>query len=156
MANLVSLYVSWEHATVRIFDESYFIEQLVAGEEAYCSPLLVNAVHAVATLNYRAIDPAGASRLSPLFHDETERLWKEEESRGGLLAVPAAVLLDIWWKAHDDPALGQKYLQRGIDIANDLGLFQMSSSSREGHGALSKKDRKGRAMIAWGIFNWQG
>lgn len=50
MANLISLYISWEHSTVRIFDESYFVEQLVAGEEAYCSPLLVNAILAVATV----------------------------------------------------------------------------------------------------------
>jgi hypothetical protein len=44
------MYLSWDHATCRIFDEKYFIEQLVSGEEAYCSPLLVNAILAVAAV----------------------------------------------------------------------------------------------------------
>lgn len=50
VANLLSLYLSWEHATVRIFDENYFVEQLIAGKEDYCSSLLVNAILLVATV----------------------------------------------------------------------------------------------------------
>ncbi|KAM0321360.1 hypothetical protein ACHAQA_010162 [Verticillium albo-atrum] len=63
VANLVSLYVSWEHASCRIFDENYFIEQLLSGEGAYCSPLLINAILAVAKLNYKAIVPRRSSDL---------------------------------------------------------------------------------------------
>jgi hypothetical protein len=50
VANLISLYMSWEHASCRIFDENYLIEQLLSGEGTYCSPLLVNAILAVATV----------------------------------------------------------------------------------------------------------
>lgn len=50
VANLISMYLSWDHASCRIFDENYFIEHLLSGEEGYCSALLVNAILAVATV----------------------------------------------------------------------------------------------------------
>lgn len=62
--------------------------------------------------------------------------------------------MDVWWKAHDDPGRGAEYLARGIKVARDLGLFEVSSTYSQG--SLPRQDRKGRAVIAWGIFNWQG
>lgn len=50
LANLIALYLSWEHSTFRIFDEDYFLDQLVEGSTDYCSSLLVNAICAAATV----------------------------------------------------------------------------------------------------------
>jgi hypothetical protein len=50
VVNLIAMYLSWEHCTFRIFDEDYFIDQLVGGKTDYCSSLLVNAICAIATV----------------------------------------------------------------------------------------------------------
>jgi hypothetical protein len=44
VANLISLYLSWDHATLRILDEDYFLDELVSGGTDYCAPMLVNAM----------------------------------------------------------------------------------------------------------------
>lgn len=93
------------------------------------------------------------SDLSPRLQEEVQRLWKEEELMGGLMVVPASILLDVWWRANDDAARGAEYLGRGIEIATDLGLFEdKRGNNRQERSCL---ERKGRAIIAWGIFNWQ-
>jgi hypothetical protein len=57
-------------------------------------------------------------------------------------------------KANDEEPRGHHYLSRGIQVARDLGLFDQTSGI--GHGnTTSRQARKGRAVIAWGLFNWQ-
>ena len=51
VANLISLYLSWEHTIFRLFDEDYFLDQLAEGKTDYCSSLLVNALLAIATVS---------------------------------------------------------------------------------------------------------
>lgn len=48
--NLVSLYLSWDHATMRLFDEELFLDQISTGKRDYCSPVFVNALLAAATV----------------------------------------------------------------------------------------------------------
>lgn len=49
--NLISLYLSWDHATMRLFDEELFLDQMAAGKRDYCSPVFVNALLAAATVH---------------------------------------------------------------------------------------------------------
>ena len=44
VANLISLYLSWAHPLFTLFDERYFLKDLVSGERGFCTPLLVNVV----------------------------------------------------------------------------------------------------------------
>jgi hypothetical protein len=95
VTNLISLYLLWEYTTSRIFDENYFIKELISRRKEYYLSLLVNAILAIVTvrkngsvrkkkecrlinrylqLNYRAIIPEYISELSVLFYKETECL----------------------------------------------------------------------------------
>lgn len=105
-------------------------------------------------LNYKALVPRRSANLSTLFHKETERLWHATQSDGSLLLVPASILLDNWCKANDEEAIGRQYLLRGIQVARDHGLFDQTSGIRQGSN-ISRKTRRGRRLIAWGLFNWQ-
>lgn len=51
VANLISMYLSWDHATLRMFDEELILDQIVAGETAHCSPAFVNALLAAACVS---------------------------------------------------------------------------------------------------------
>lgn len=48
VANFISMYLSWDHGTLRMFDEELFLDQIAAGEATYCSPAFVNALLAAA------------------------------------------------------------------------------------------------------------
>jgi hypothetical protein len=48
--NLISLYLSWDHATMRLFDEEFFLDQISNSKTDYCSPVFVNAILAAATV----------------------------------------------------------------------------------------------------------
>lgn len=50
IANLISLYISWDHATLRVLNEDYFLDELVSGGTDYCSPMLVNAMLCAASV----------------------------------------------------------------------------------------------------------
>jgi hypothetical protein len=51
LVNLISLYLSWDHVTLRLFDEDYFLDQISTGQTEYCSPLLVNSMLAAAAVS---------------------------------------------------------------------------------------------------------
>jgi hypothetical protein len=70
------------------------------------------------------------------------------------LIIPTSILLDKWSKANDEDSKGHYYLSRRIQVARDLGLFDQTSGSGHGYN-ISRQARKGRAVIAWGLFNWE-
>ncbi|KAF2647779.1 hypothetical protein K491DRAFT_671684 [Lophiostoma macrostomum CBS 122681] len=155
VANLLSLYLSWEHTTLRLFDEDYFLDQLADGKKSYCSPLLVNAILAIATLNYISIDSTETNGLSRRFFQEARRLWHEEEGKVELLHVPAAIFLNAWCNYNSKDRLGSLFLAQGVQIAKDSRLFRRLHMQDDEMDEESPEHRRGRAIIAWGIFNWQ-
>jgi hypothetical protein len=48
------MYLSWDHPTLRYFDEDYFLDQLVSGQTDYCSSLLVNSILAYTAVYFDA------------------------------------------------------------------------------------------------------
>lgn len=107
-----------------------------------------------AQLNYKAVEPQRSADLSACFHRETVRLWHATQAEGGLLLVPVSILLDNWCKATDEEANGHQYLLRGIQVAQDVGLFDQTSGIHHGS-RTSRQMKNGRMIIAWGLFNWQ-
>lgn len=43
-ARCISLYLETDHPLLGLFDPDLFVEQLISGQEQFCSPLLVNAL----------------------------------------------------------------------------------------------------------------
>ncbi|KAI0127424.1 hypothetical protein BJ170DRAFT_694222 [Xylariales sp. AK1849] len=156
VANLLSLYLSWDHATLRTLDEDYFLDQISTGGTDYCSPLLVNAMLAAASLNYAAIDPQLSGELGPAFYDEAKRLWHAEEGQGhDLLRVPASIFLSMWCRSNSMNDLSSEYLKQGVRVALGLGLFDIETQNARILNASDQQQWRGRAVVAWGLFNWQ-
>jgi hypothetical protein len=48
VSHLLSLYFTWDHPCYTWFDQHLFLADMIAGQSRFCSPLLVNAVLALA------------------------------------------------------------------------------------------------------------
>lgn len=168
------MYLSWDHATLRLFDEELFLDQMAAGETAYCTPAFVNALLAAACvslsptgrprpvppaadgaeqINYGAVDKSSCARLGPQFYDEAVCRLADEEARGPhLLLVPAAALLCMWCESVGDDQAGSAHTAKALAIARQLGLF--TKLPREPHmcDAHSRRMLKGEAIVAWGFY----
>ncbi|KAI5455621.1 hypothetical protein BGZ63DRAFT_138259 [Mariannaea sp. PMI_226] len=94
-ADIISIYLSYDHPTFRVFDEEYFLEELARGGTDYCSPLLVNAILAYGSCNYKEFASGKGESLTIGFYQEARRHWNAEESKANLLQIPAAMLLNM-------------------------------------------------------------
>ncbi|KAK7937323.1 uncharacterized protein PG986_014191 [Apiospora aurea] len=153
--NLISLYLSWDHATMRLFDEDLFLDQMSAGKKDYCSPVFVNALLAVATLNYSSIDHDLCQDLGPKFFEEARQLWESDsEQQPRLLLVPTATLLSMWCYSNGDENTGVEFSNESIRIGIDLGLFRTLPREPTLCDDYMRIMIRGEAMVAWGLFNW--
>ncbi|KAI8627220.1 hypothetical protein F5Y19DRAFT_477789 [Xylariaceae sp. FL1651] len=155
LANFISLYLSWDHASLRLFDEDYFLEQMVAVRTEYCSPLLVNAILAVATLNYSAIDAGQSRAMGHAFFEEAKRIWASEVDELHVLKIPAALLMTVWCNWNDMKEMGSFYLSQATRVALNLGFFHKLDEGLQSRELESRKRQKAIAIVAWGLFNFQ-
>jgi hypothetical protein len=51
--------------------------------------------------------------------------------------------------------MAEIYVARGVRIAQNLGLFDEETHNQQRLDPTNRKRWKGRAIIAWGLFNWQ-
>ena len=57
--SLLQTYLMYEHLTITAFKKDYFLDDMLAGRDQFCSPLLVNAVLAAAGVSYDTTRIAG-------------------------------------------------------------------------------------------------
>ncbi|KAK8117899.1 uncharacterized protein PG998_006180 [Apiospora kogelbergensis] len=154
--NLISLYLSWDHATMRLFDEELFLDQISTGKRDYCSPVFVNALLAAATLNYSAIDHDLCRDFGPKFFEEARELWESDsEQQPRLMLVPTATLLNMWCYSNGAEKTGLEFENESIRIGIDLGLFRTLPREPMLCDDYTRIMTRGEAMVAWGLFNWQ-
>ncbi|KAI0390706.1 hypothetical protein F5Y17DRAFT_471455 [Xylariaceae sp. FL0594] len=155
LANLISLYLSWDHATMRLFDEDYFLDQIAAGQTEYCSPLLVNSLLATASLNYSAIDKEESKSMGHAFFREASRLWDSSADVANVLQVPSAILMSAWSNWNGDKDMGRFYVSQALQVASRTGLFQPLDWNSQPLDPPVRRHQKAIAVIAWGLFNFQ-
>ncbi|KAI1813727.1 hypothetical protein GGS20DRAFT_586237 [Poronia punctata] len=155
VANLISLYLSWDHCTMRLFDEDYFLDQIATGQTEYCSPLLVNALLAAASLNYSAIDKEQSQAMGREFFGEASRLWATgEDEEAHILRIPGALLMSAWSSWNGKRDMARFYLSQAVKVAQALGLSNPLVWAPRGIGAAGRRHKKGIATVAWGLFNF--
>ncbi|KAK8013760.1 hypothetical protein PG991_009353 [Apiospora marii] len=153
--NLISLYLSWDHATMRLFYEELFLDQMSTGKRDYCSPVFVNALLAAATLNYSAIDHELCRDLGNKFFEEARQLWESNlEQRPRLLLVPTATLLGLWCYSNGDEKAGLEFCNESVRISIDLGLFRTRLREPTLCDNYARTMIRGETIVAWGLFNW--
>ncbi|KAF2147671.1 hypothetical protein K461DRAFT_70479 [Myriangium duriaei CBS 260.36] len=151
MANLISMYLSWSHTIYTVFDERYFVEDLVSGNTNFCSPLLVNATCCLGCVLYTTLD-SHARLLGSQFMQCAETLL-QAESRPSLTNVAASGILSMVAVLHSKHSLGMNYVSQACQWGRQLGMFHNASNvEKMPHDMLERKMLQAKAVASWGIF----
>lgn len=120
----------------------------------YCSPLLVNAILALAchysTHPAARLDPADLSTTGDHFFREAKMLLQEEEDNPSLTVVQALGIMSLREAGKGRDSSGWMYAGRAIRVAMDLGLQVSITSEMEKH--FTHTEIEVRKITLWGIF----
>ncbi|KAI1506222.1 hypothetical protein F5X99DRAFT_426278 [Biscogniauxia marginata] len=134
------------------FDKEAFLDDLVAGSEQFCSPLLVNAVLAAAWHGYDHVN-SRAKHWMPdnfgyRFLAEARRLYDLEKAHPTITTVQAAAIIHLEYYINGIEEVGWAYLRESIDMARRLEIFKFDPTKNREFQLVA-------ATTAWGLFNWQ-
>ncbi|KAK0747338.1 hypothetical protein B0T21DRAFT_405976 [Apiosordaria backusii] len=162
LRSLLRSYFLHEYQWFSAFQKEYFLSDMIADRRQFCSPLLVNAVLALAC----ATDPQHCHRDLPDraefwnprtlgygFLTEAKRHWELEQagSRSKLTTIQAAIILNIVYNLNSMVKLGWQYTLQAIDMAHKMKLFKKP----ENWDTLNPRLRASRDFTAWSLFGWQ-
>ncbi|KAK4180196.1 hypothetical protein QBC36DRAFT_384517 [Triangularia setosa] len=157
LRSLLQSYFLHEYQWFSAFQKEYFLSDMIADRRQFCSPLLVNAVLALACHSHRDL-PDRAEFWNPRtlgygFLTEAKRHWELEQAggRSKLTTIQAAILLNIVYNLNAMVKLGWQYTLQAIDMAHKMKLFKKP----ENWETLSPRLRAGRDFTAWSLFGWQ-
>ncbi|KAI5867928.1 hypothetical protein GGS23DRAFT_591738 [Durotheca rogersii] len=155
LRRLLTAYTYYQHPWTAAFHLKYFLDDMAAGRERFCSSLLVNAVLAAACHMCRDIPDRTKfwlpHTLAYQFSAEARRLWDIEsrKSTSNLTTIQAAIVLSIVATTTAMDKVGTSYLSQAIAMAYNLNIFSATA------GTDDEAVRKARAFTAWGLFCWQ-
>ena len=143
------------HPWIAAFHKDYFLDDMTTGRSRFCSPLLVNAVLAVAC--YASHDIRNSNEfwipksLGYQFAAEARRLREVEIAVGKnrLMTVQAGYLLTVVNNANGMDRIGLLYLIKALAMARELQIFKAPPST------MDERMQNARAFTAWGLFCWQ-
>ena len=150
--HLTSLYFCWFHPFYTLFSKDLFQHDMAKGRTKFCSPLLVNAVLAMAC----AYSDRPEARLRPSDHNtagdhffkEAKRLLFEYES-SNLTTVQALAIMGLREAGCGRDSSGFQYAGRCIRMAIELGLHLSFESDND---KLSPTELEVRKITFWGCF----
>lgn len=150
--HLMSLYFCWAHPTHSWLSKELFLDDMANGRNKYCSPLLVNAILALAC----SLSDQPAARENPSdpqtagdhFFAEAKRLLNENES-SNLTTVQALALMGIREGSCSRESSGFKYAGRCIRMLIELGLHLSFASAGD---KISSTELEARRITFWGCF----
>ncbi|KAG8669279.1 hypothetical protein FPOAC1_008668 [Fusarium poae] len=154
MRELLRFYFLQEYDCFTFFHKDYFLDDMLSGSNTFCSPLLVNAVLAVACQcrNFTS-EPAAfwdPRSLGYAFLEEARRLWILETIRDrSLTSLQAALVLNSVVNMFDMDPLSKAYLVQAIKMAQELELFEPTTY------IMNKKLKNSYDLTAWSLFHWQ-
>ena len=152
--HLLDLYFSWVHPFYTLFSKDHFLKDMSRGGSKYCSPLLVNAVLALAcsysdrpAARTDATDPGTAGDYYFKEAMELDRLTDE----ASLTTIQAVAVMAIREASAGRDHVGYRLSGRCIRLAMELGLHLAELPG--GQERLRPMDIEIRRMTFWGIFN---
>ncbi|KAK4661170.1 LOW QUALITY PROTEIN: uncharacterized protein QC763_704630 [Podospora pseudopauciseta] len=157
LRSLLRSYFLHEYQWFSAFQKEYFLSDMIADRRQFCSPLLVNAVLALACHSYRELTDRAEfwnpRTLGYGFLTEAKSHWELEQAgnRGKLTTIQAAIILNIVYNLNAMVKLGWQYTLQAIDMAHKMKLFKKP----ENWETLNPRLRAGRDFTAWSLFGWQ-
>ena len=152
--HLLSLYFSWIHPFYTFFSKDHFLKDMARGGTKYCSPLLVNAILALAC-SYSdrpaaRTDPSRPETAGDFFFKEAVELDKRTDA-ASLTSIQAVAVMAIREASAGRDHVGYRLSGRCIRMAMELGLHLADPPSAQT--GLRPVDVEIRKITFWGIFN---
>lgn len=153
VGHLMSLYFCWQHPVFVLLSQECFLHDMSKGRTKYCSPLLVNALLAVACgLSNRPelrTDPDDSKTAGDSFDAEAKRLLFENE-HSSLTTVQALAMMGLREVSCGRDSSGFHLMGSCMRMAIELGLHLGSVSSE--NSVLSPTEIEVRKITFWGCF----
>lgn len=150
--HLMSMYFCWVHPTHTLFSKDVFLDDMAKGRGKYCSPLLVNALLALACSYSDREDarenPSDPNTAGDHFFAEAKRLLNENES-SNLTTVQALALMGLREASCIRESSGFQYAGRCIRMMIELGLHLSFASASD---KISSTEVEVRRITFWGCF----
>jgi hypothetical protein len=151
--HLLSLYFAWSHPFYMLFPEEVFWYGLNNKKSKYCSPMLVNAVLALAC-NYSdqpgaRQDPDDPTTVGNHFFAEAKRLLAEDD-RSCLTTVQALGVMSIRQAMNNHDSNGWSFSGRMMAMSVELGLH-MTYNQQPG-GKVTPTEIEVRKITFWGCY----
>lgn len=151
--HLFDVYFAWSHPFYLMFSEEVFFHGLRGKKLKYCTPLLVNAILAVAChfsdRPEARSDPIDPSTVGNHFFAEAKRLLHEDD-RSCLTTVQALGVMSIHSAMNNQDSSGWQYESQMMSMAIQLGLH--TSYAAQPSGMVTASEIEARRVTFWGCF----
>lgn len=175
MRDLLGVFLRCEYHFTAAFQKDYFLEDMIAQREDFCSPLLVNVTLAYSCVQYshyfsKLGYPSDIGTTQACYHRfknraeywnpqtlmyrflaEAKRLWELEAPRPRITTIQAGIIFNVIHNLCGLDEIGQAYRVHALALAHELGLFDGTVDRHQ----ESDRMRNGRAYAAWALYNWE-
>lgn len=152
--HLLNLYFSWSHPYYTFFSKDHFLKDMARGGTKHCSPLLVNAILALAcSFSDRPAartDPSKPETAGDYFFKEAMDLDRQTDE-ASLTTVQAIAVMAVREASAGRDHVGYRLSGRCIRMAMELGLHLAEAPGSQA--GLRPTDAEIRKITFWGIFN---
>ncbi|KAK4451074.1 nitrogen assimilation transcription factor nirA [Podospora aff. communis PSN243] len=130
--HLLDLYFCWEYPTLASLSREHFMADFVAGRPRFCSPLLVNALLALASrFSDRPELRTGSDphTTGDVFFAEAQRLFWNMESHYSLTTIQAAGIMSIRQVSCGMDRESRYYAGQSVRLCVEMGLHRHHDTS---------------------------
>jgi len=148
--HLLDLYFCWEYPTLASFNKERFLVDYAAGRPRFCSPLLVNALCALASRfsdrpEVRP-DPDNPHTAGDHFFNEAQRLFWGMDGHHSLATIQALGIMAIREASCARDTESRYYAGQSVRLCIEMGLHRLKVED--------KQDDESVVQLAtfWGAF----
>lgn len=88
------------------------------------------------------------------FAAEAKRFWELESQIPRITTIQAGIIFNVFHNLCGLDTVGKSYKQQAISLSHQIGLFN-SPVDQQTVNPQAARLQKGRAFLAWSLFNWE-
>ncbi|KAI2615137.1 hypothetical protein GGR54DRAFT_642636 [Hypoxylon sp. NC1633] len=149
---LLQIYFVFDFPFHPFFHKDLFLEDMLAGNRRFCSPLLVNAIlgaawHGYSKMKNRA-EYWSPDNLGYRFLAEARRLFELEQANSTITAIQAAAIINSTCNLNGIDEISWVYTYKALEMAQNISLFSPTPDE-------SREWEIVAGTTAWCLFNSQ-
>ncbi|KAF5571266.1 C6 transcription factor [Fusarium phyllophilum] len=153
LRELLMMHFLHEYPTFTFFHKDYFLDDMAAGRENFCSSYLVNAVlagacHAYTKAAHRT-EFWNPQALQYQFLAEARRIRELEAHKDSLTTIQAHLVTALTYNMNSMDEIGLSYIVQAISMGDRMKIFDTFPST------MDDKSKTARGLTAWALFNFQ-